>query len=132
IGLLHEDSKQEFGHDLVITGFLVSLSAMTISLDNEWHAALVMAVHEFALHEPESGWQHKLHKWLHLLGWISWALNVCPLLWPALSSRYAKTAGKMIPHVPVFLNSEVITNLVWFATTFNRFSSVHILQSIHW
>jgi hypothetical protein len=38
----------------------------------------------------------------------------------------------MIPHAPIFLNSAVIKDFVWFAKTFNRFSGVHILRSIHW
>ena len=33
IGLLHEVTKQEFGHSLVITGFLMDPTSMTISLD---------------------------------------------------------------------------------------------------
>ncbi|KAH9976665.1 hypothetical protein BGW80DRAFT_1108119, partial [Lactifluus volemus] len=101
-----------FGCDLVITSFLVSPSAMTISLDDE-HRMLVSTVYKFALCPPGLGHCHKLCNWLHLLGWISWALNMCLLLCPALSSSYAKTAGKMVPHAPVYLNSEVITDLVW-------------------
>jgi hypothetical protein len=34
IGLPHERDKQEFGHALVITGFLVDLAALTITLDS--------------------------------------------------------------------------------------------------
>ena len=33
IGLLHEVTKQEFGHSLVITSFLIDPASMTILLD---------------------------------------------------------------------------------------------------
>jgi hypothetical protein len=132
IGLPHEASKQEFGHHLVITGFLVDPSSMTISLDGERRAALLSAVREFVTPARSSKRQHKLRSWLHLLGWMSWALSVCPLLRPALSSAYRKIAGKTIPHAPIYLNAEVTSDFIWFADTFEEFSGVHILQSLNW
>jgi hypothetical protein len=53
IGLPHERDKQEFGHSLVITGFLVDLAALTITLDSDRKAALVSAVRDFVT--PQGG-----------------------------------------------------------------------------
>jgi hypothetical protein len=105
---------------------------MTISLDADRRLALVTAVRDFISPPPTARRRHHLRTWLHLLGWISWALNVCPLLRPALSSSYHKTAGKTIPYAPVPLNAAVISDFAWFADTFDSFPGIHILRLLAW
>jgi hypothetical protein len=63
---------------------------------------------------------------------MSWALTVCPLLQPALSSAYCKVAGKNIPNAGIFVNAEVKRDFIWFADAFRSFSGVRILRSLAW
>ena len=109
IGLPHDREKQEYRRTLVITGFLVDPDAMSISLSSDRLLELVSAVTDFVFGSPArgEGRRHKLRDWLHLVGWMSWALTVCPLLRPALSSAYRKVAGKNLPNAGIFVNAEV-------------------------
>jgi hypothetical protein len=90
ISLPHDREKQEYRQTLVITGFVVDPDAMTISLSSDRLLELVSTVTEFVSGSSTrgEGCRHKLWDWLHLIGWMSWALTVCPLLRPALSSAY--------------------------------------------
>jgi hypothetical protein len=52
---------------------------------------LVHAIREFV--DPARR-QIPLHEWLRLLGQMNWALNVFPMLTPALNSSWDKVRGK--------------------------------------
>lgn len=109
IGLPHDREKHEFGRTLVITGFLVDPHAMSIWLDADYLHDLVSAVRAFVSGYSDSaeGRRRKLRDWLHIIGWMSWSLTVCPLLRPAFSSAYRKISGKNFPNAGVFVNAEV-------------------------
>ncbi|KAI0037268.1 hypothetical protein FA95DRAFT_1585582 [Auriscalpium vulgare] len=109
IGLPHEKAKQEFGRTLVIIGFHVDPVQMTVSLSVDARSELVAAIHSF------------LHR---MLGWMNWALNVAPLLRPALSSAYAKIAGRSIRNAPIYINADVTRDWMWFADTLQNWSGV--------
>ncbi|KAG2741863.1 hypothetical protein P692DRAFT_20879763 [Suillus brevipes Sb2] len=68
IGLLHEERKQVFGLELPIIGF--------------------DGISDFA----QQGSRCTLRDFQCLAGWLNWALNVYPLLWPGLLALYAKTS----------------------------------------
>ena len=107
---------------------------MTISLSSDCLLELVSTVTEFVSGSSArgEGCQHKLWDWLHLIGWMSWALTVCPLLHPVLSSAYRKVAGKNIPNAAIFVNGEVKRDFSWFTDAFRSFSGVRILHSLTW
>jgi len=73
-----------------------------------------------------------LVEWQCLLGWINWALNVFPLLKPALQSSYDKILGKAHPHTPVYLNWDVIHDLSWLSTTIGESDGICMLDVITW
>jgi hypothetical protein len=137
IGLPHDREKQEYGRTLVITGFLVDPDAMSILLSSDRLLGLlelVSAVTDFVFGSPArgEGRRHKLRDWLHLVGWMSWALIVCHLLRPALSSAYCKVAGNNLPNAGIFVNAEVKRDFSWFADVFRSFSGIRILRSLAW
>lgn len=119
---------------MVITGFLVDPHAMSISLDADYLHDLVSAVRAFVSGYSDSveGRRRKLRDWLHIIGWMSWSLTVCPLLRPAFSSAYRKISGKNFPNAGVFVNAEVNHDFPWFADAFKSFSGVRILRSLAW
>jgi hypothetical protein len=63
---------------------------------------------------------------------MSWALIVCPLLRPALSSAYCKVAGNNLPNAGIFVNAEVKRDFSWFSDAFRSFSGIRILRSLAW
>jgi hypothetical protein len=134
IGLPHERDKQEFGSCLVITGFFVDLDALTISLDSDRKRELVSAIRAFVT--PHGGGRRSrrrtLREWMHILGWMSWAVSVCPLLRPALTPGYAKISGKNLLHAPIFINGDVTRSFLWFADTFEAFSGIRLLRAALW
>ena len=107
---------------------------MTISLSSDRLLKLVSTVTEFVSGSSAhgEGCRHKLWDWLHLIRWMSWALTVCPLLRPVLSSVYQKVAGKNIPNAAIFVNGEVKHDFSWFTDAFHSFSGVQILRSLTW
>jgi hypothetical protein len=131
IGLPYDKDKQEFGRTLVITGLLVDRQAMTVTLDPSPKQELISAIRSFLdSSDPSCGRKRKLRDWLHLLGWMSLALNVCLLLRPPLTSAYHKVAGKNVLNAPLFLNAEVKQDFTWFADIFESFDGIHILRSL--
>ncbi|KAI0037986.1 DNA/RNA polymerase, partial [Auriscalpium vulgare] len=129
IGLPHEKAKQEFGRALVIIGLHVDPIRMTVSLPVESLAELVAAIHAF-LDAP--GRKRRLIEWQRMLGWMNWALNVAPLLRPALSSAYTKISGRSIRNAPIYINADVTKDWLWFADTLQHWSGVHIMRARHW
>ncbi|KAF9039398.1 hypothetical protein BJ165DRAFT_1531485 [Panaeolus papilionaceus] len=54
-----------------------------------------------------------LRQWQHLTGWVNWALNVFPLVKPALSSIYEKMRGKSSPTIWFRPNNVIRAELRW-------------------
>ena len=67
-----------------------------------------------------------------MLGWANWALNVFPLLRPALNSSWEKMKGKSQMNTPIWLNASVVTDLRWFANWVEELNRVHILGEETW
>ena len=89
---------------------------MTIMLPKEAKAKLANSIHDFVLNPPQPHCQ-PTQAWLHILGYANWALNVFPLLKPALNSSYDKVAGHsfMSMSAPIFLDKHTSDDLLWFA-----------------
>ncbi len=114
IGLPHESAKQQHGCVLEIIGFEVDLLRMAITLPPDAKSWLVSVICDF-VQNPSSPCQHPMCIWLHILGYANWALNVFPLLKPALNSCYDKVAGRTFLNAPIFLNKRTTEDLLWFA-----------------
>ena|SRR5258708_6357046 len=85
----------------------VDANDLSISLSPESKQKLVDALHDFVLNTPENKCQQTLHSWLRMLGYANWALNVFPLLKPALNSSYDKITGKTIMSQSIYINKQV-------------------------
>jgi hypothetical protein len=129
IGLQHEAKKQEHGRQLTIIGFLVNLDTMQITMAANKRTELAAALRTFTTPTRQ---RHPLRSWLRLLGWANWALNVFPLLRPALNSSWDKTRGKVQMDAPIWLNASVIADLRWFADQVEKLNGVHILGEELW
>ncbi|KAJ3522590.1 hypothetical protein NM688_g8852 [Phlebia brevispora] len=118
LGILHRAPKQLHGTSLPIIGFQVDCHSMSFTLPSDRKAALLNAIHAF-LDAPDR--RRSLREWQRMLGWCNWALNVAPLLRPALQSSYAKIAGVSRPHTRIFINQAVQRDLSWFTEAFENF-----------
>jgi hypothetical protein len=68
-----------------------------------------------------------------VLGWlVNWALNVYPLLRPALNNVYAKMEGKRNRDQRVYVNNAIRDDFLWAVNHLRHSSGVHILKSISW
>ncbi|KAJ7121005.1 hypothetical protein C8R44DRAFT_623078 [Mycena epipterygia] len=131
ITLNHEAPKQLWGALLTVIGFEVDPNAMTFTMPDSKRAELLAAVEEFC-HIPAGGRRHPLRKFQQLAGWINWALNVYPLLKPALSHVYAKMEGKSASDAAIFVNRGVISDLTWFSRHVANSTGIHLLESLDW
>ena len=113
--IAHKARKQVAGLSLEIIGFHVCPASMTFSLPPEKRAELALAIDTFLCSEDR---RRSLREWQRLLGWCNWALNVSPLLRPALQSSYAKIPGGGGPYTRIFINKAVRADLTWFARSF--------------
>lgn len=127
LGIPHDAVKQVFGAELFVIGFLVDANEMTITLPTESKTELIEAVSHFITTSKRS-----LHEWEQLSGWISWSLNVFPLLRPALCNIYEKIASKTRRHATIYLNNSVKEDLRWYLDRTRRSSGVLAFQALDW
>lgn len=130
IGVPHTKEKQLHGRTLTIIGFQVNAQDFSISLPSQARQDLVDAIRAFVSNTSKR--TQPLREWQHLIGWINWGLNICPLLRPALQSSYRKIAGKSHPHARVYLNKSVITDLLWLANHFETHPGVFVVKAVSW
>jgi hypothetical protein len=130
IALPHEKSKQLFGKSLRIIGLDVDPYVLTISFPPDSKLELVAAIRAFV--DPTGSRRRTLVQWQRLIGWINWALNVFPLLRPALQSSYAKIAGKSISKATIYLNQAVVSDLSWLADTIASADGLCLLNAVAW
>jgi hypothetical protein len=63
---------------------------------------------------------------------MNWALNVYPLLKPALSNLYAKMKDKHEPFAKIHVNRAVTTDLSWFMDRVRLSDGVHLIIDPDW
>ena len=73
-----------------------------------------------------------LKHWQQMTGWFNWALNVFPLLRPALNNVYAKMSGKDKRDQRVYINNAVREDLTWALTHIENSDGVHLYKSLSW
>lgn len=125
LGVPHEDPKQQHGVSLEIIGSLVDISSLSIKMLPASKNCLVAAIWEF-VNEPPFPRQQTTRAWLRILGHANWALNVFPLLKPALNSSYNKVAGRKFMNARIFINKQTREDLLWFVDQVEQLEGVHI------
>jgi hypothetical protein len=134
LGIPHKEKKQVFGAKLTIIGINVDANNLTLTLPSENKSELVALLSDFARMPEKSGVRYSLRDFQHLAGWFNWALNVYPLLKPALSNIYAKM-GHSKPDKPLtklYVNNSIRSDLQWAVHHLNRLPGTRVLQSLDW
>ena len=67
-----------------------------------------------------------------MTGWSNWALNIYPLLCPALNNMYVKMGGKQNREQQVYINNTIQSDLMWAVTHIKKSDGIHLLKSISW
>src|SRR5260370_24997337 len=132
IGILHDDAKQVHGDCLEIIGFTIDANNLSISLSPESKKKLVDALCDFVLNMSENKHQQTLHSWLRMLGNANWALNIFPLLKPALNLSYDKISRKTIMSQSIYINKQVQNDLLWFVDSAECMKGIWILVEETW
>jgi hypothetical protein len=133
LGIPHKPHKQLFGSPLTIIGINVDADMMTLSLPDDAKNRLLLELRFWASKPPKnSSGSFKLKHWERLSGWFNWALNVYPLLRPALNNVYAKMAGKHNRDQRLYINNAIRDDLMWAVTHIENSSGVHLFKSFNW
>ncbi|KAJ7099889.1 hypothetical protein B0H15DRAFT_796637 [Mycena belliarum] len=131
--LSHEPAKQVFGRVLEVIGFEVNANAMTFTMAQSKQTELLAGLQEFtALSSSKRLPRHALRRFQQIAGWVNWALNVHPLLKPALSHVYDKIGSKTQLNALVYVNHGIACDLDWFCGHVRNSTGVHILESMDW
>ena len=133
IGIPHKPHKQVFGSPLTIIGISANPNLMTLTLPEASKERLISELEFWASKPPKtSSGSLKLKHWEQLAGWFNWALNVFPLLRPALNNFYSKMNGKRNRDQRVYINNTIREDLTWALTHIKRSDSVHLWKSLSW
>ena len=92
------------------------------------HQELIDAVCMFA--NPNQCRSLRYFQWL--AGWINWALNMYPLLWPSLSNVYEKIQQGSSAFQKLSINNVIWDELFWLANHLEHLTSVHIIRPWEW
>lgn len=140
LGVPHKPHKQISGSPLTIIGIEVDANLMTLTLPDEAMNRLLLELRFWATKPPKnssgrsknSSGSFKLKYWEHLAGWFNWALNVYPLLCPALNNVYAKMKSKRSRDQRVYINNAIREDLMWAVTHIENSGGVHLFKSFSW
>jgi hypothetical protein len=127
IGIPHKQKKQVFGSKLTILGIYVDMDLLTFTLPQESKDRLSAELAEWS----QKGVRKKIKQWQQLAGWVNWALNVYPLLRPALNNVYAKIGGKD-QEARVWANNAIREDLMWAKLKVDSSDGVRLLKSVAW
>lgn len=92
---------------------------------------LLSAIQSFCF-PAGNGRRHSLRQFMQMAGWINWALNIFPLLKPALSGLFGKIRGKQRPDALIYVNKQIRFELSWFASHARQSDGILIMESIAW
>jgi hypothetical protein len=114
LGIPHKPHKQVSGSPLTIIGIQVDPNYMTLTLSDTARTLLIDELRLWtAKPSKTSSGSLKLKHWQRVAGWFNWALNVYPLLRPALNNVYAKIGGKENREQRVYINNAIRDDLSW-------------------
>ena len=134
LGIPHKEKKQVFGPNLTIIGIDIDADNLVLSLPLENWKELLDYLKTFSRSPEKSGIKYSLKDFQHLSGWFNWALNVYPLLKPALSNVYAKMthAKPDKPLTKLYVNNLIFSDLLWAVDHLSRLLGTCLLQSTDW
>ena len=133
LGIPHKPHKQVFGSPLTIIGIDVDPNQMTLTLPPSAKLRLMEELRFWTAKPPKSSsGSFKLKHWERLAGWFNWALNVYPLLRPALNNIYAKMGGKRVRDQRIYINNAVRDDLSWALSHLENSNGVHLFKSFTW
>ena len=127
IGIPHKKAKQVFGECLTILGIVVNVDNLTFTLTHEAREQLGEELEEWC----QRGVRRKVREWQRVAGWLNWALNMYPLLWPALNNVYAKLRGKE-QDMRVWVNSAIREDFEWVKQKVMESDGILLLKSLTW
>ena len=117
LGIPHKPHKQVFGSPLIIIGIKVNPNCMTLMLPLSAKEHLLNKLKFWVAKPPKTlSGSFKLKYWQRMTGWFNWALNIYPLLCPALNNMYAKMGGKQNREQQVYINNAIQSDLMWAVT----------------
>ena len=134
LGIPHKEKKQLFGPNLTIICIEVNANNRSLTFPEQNKMELIKTLEDFARVLDKSGVRHSLREFQYLAGWFNWALNVYPLLKPALSNVYAKM-GHSKPDKPLmklYVNNSIRSDLLWGVNHIRKLPGTHVLQSLDW
>ena len=121
ISIPHKPHKQVSGSPLMIIGIHADPNLMTLTLPDAAKQRLISELEFWSSKPPKaSSGSLKLKHWEQLAGWFNWALNVFPLLRPALNNVYSKMNGKRNRDQRVYINNAIWDDLTWALTHIKR------------
>ena len=134
VGIPFKEKKQIFGENLTIIGIEVDANNLTLTLPEENRIELITQLNDFARTPEKSGVKYSLRDFQRLAGWFNWALNVYPLLKPALSNVYAKMSHSKPdkPLTKLYVNNSIRSDLLWAINHIDRLPSTRVIQSMDW
>ena len=133
LGIPHKPHKQISGSPLTIIGIEVDPNEMTLTLPQEAKDRLTSELRFWTSKKSTgSSGSFKLKHWERLAGWFNWALNVYPLLCPALNNFYAKMSGKRLKDQRIYINNAVRDDLTWALTHLESSDGIHLFKSFSW
>ena len=133
LSIPHKPHKQLSGTPLTIIGIDVDPNLMTLSLPDDAKNLLLKELCFWASKPPKNAsGSFKLKHWERLAGWFNWALNVYPLLRPALNNVYTKMAGKQNRDQHLYINNAIRDDLMWAVSHIERSGGIHLLKSFNW
>jgi hypothetical protein len=133
LGIPHKPHKQVSGCPLTIIGIEVDPNQMTLMLPQPAKERLIAELRYWTAKPPRaSSGSFKLKHWERLAGWFNWALNVYPLLRPALNNIYAKMAGKREKDKRLYINNAVRDDLNWALSHIESSVGVQLFKSFSW
>ena len=129
LGIPHKEKKQVSGKILTIIGIEVDANLLTLTLPSENKSELVAQLKEFARTPEGNGVKYALKDFQRFAGWFNWALNVYPLLKPALSNIYAKMTHSKPdkPLTKLYVNNAIRYDLLWAIDHLSRLPGTNLL-----
>ena len=134
LGIPHKEKKQVSGSHLTIIGIDVDANNLTLTLPPESKSDLMTQLVDFARTPEKSGIKYTLRDFQRLAGWFNWALNVYPLLKPALSNVYAKMSHSKPdkPLTKLYVNNAIRSDLLWAINHLHSLPGTRVFQSLDW
>ena len=133
LGIPHKPHKQISRCPLPVISIEVDCSKMTFTLPHLAKLHLIEELRFWTSKPPKTSFgSFKLKHWERLAGWFNWALNVYPLLRPALNNVYSKMGGKQNKEQRVYINNAIWDDLSWALTHLENSDGIHLFKSISW